>query len=343
MQTRRAHGMATASSSQSGGSCSRHDHGLRGDSQYDGRVKRWILQIVACLILGAATTIGLIVAANRWDRPRWCSLCLVDAGSRVWVSPPVTFPSNTREAGLLEHGEDASELMRLAMVAAAVVDTSRFDVSDWGPVIYRGAAGEWVFGTARQAGRLRIDADVPGPALIRADVLAHRSGWPFRAMERLVCEEVASSNMTNQLTVLRSAMDGVFSGTIAELSDSERALYRPHRIIWFGFMLDTMCFAAAWIIAVFGSGTVLRAARGFMRIKCGRCPKCGYDLRERLDAGCPECGWNRIEQKETERRSEALASHGHALLGGAVARALRRLGRAAGVAKTRGPLPEIRL
>ena len=25
------------------------------------------------------------------------------------------------------------------------------------------------------------------------------------------------------------------------------------------------------------------------------CLKCGYDLRGKLDAGCPECGWNRAE------------------------------------------------
>lgn len=28
------------------------------------------------------------------------------------------------------------------------------------------------------------------------------------------------------------------------------------------------------------------------------CPRCGYDLRGDLDAGCPECGWNR-EERET--------------------------------------------
>jgi hypothetical protein len=28
-------------------------------------------------------------------------------------------------------------------------------------------------------------------------------------------------------------------------------------------------------------------------VKLNRCPKCGYDLRERLAEGCPECGWGR--------------------------------------------------
>ena len=29
------------------------------------------------------------------------------------------------------------------------------------------------------------------------------------------------------------------------------------------------------------------------RLARGRCPNCGYNLRGKLDAGCPECGWGR--------------------------------------------------
>jgi predicted Zn-ribbon and HTH transcriptional regulator len=29
------------------------------------------------------------------------------------------------------------------------------------------------------------------------------------------------------------------------------------------------------------------------------CPKCGYDLRGNLSAGCPECGWNRTTVSES--------------------------------------------
>lgn len=32
-------------------------------------------------------------------------------------------------------------------------------------------------------------------------------------------------------------------------------------------------------------------------IRQGLCPKCHYSLRSNLDAGCPECGWNRADQK----------------------------------------------
>jgi hypothetical protein len=28
-------------------------------------------------------------------------------------------------------------------------------------------------------------------------------------------------------------------------------------------------------------------------VKLNRCPRCGYDLRERIAEGCPECGWGR--------------------------------------------------
>ena len=29
------------------------------------------------------------------------------------------------------------------------------------------------------------------------------------------------------------------------------------------------------------------------KVTTGHCPRCGYDLRRDLNAGCPECGWNR--------------------------------------------------
>ncbi len=32
---------------------------------------------------------------------------------------------------------------------------------------------------------------------------------------------------------------------------------------------------------------------GLRRVGDNTCSRCGYDLRGNLDAGCPECGWNR--------------------------------------------------
>ena len=43
--------------------------------------------------------------------------------------------------------------------------------------------------------------------------------------------------------------------------------------------------------------TAIRDARRNLRTRRGLCPTCKYDLRGDLDAGCPECGWNRAEQE----------------------------------------------
>lgn len=42
-------------------------------------------------------------------------------------------------------------------------------------------------------------------------------------------------------------------------------------------------------------GLVIRGSPAARRERQGRCPKCGYDLKGNLTAGCPECGWNRAK------------------------------------------------
>jgi hypothetical protein len=37
--------------------------------------------------------------------------------------------------------------------------------------------------------------------------------------------------------------------------------------------------------------------RANRRLLGGRCPQCDYDLRDDVEAGCPECGWKRSEAK----------------------------------------------
>ena len=65
----------------------------------------------------------------------------------------------------------------------------------------------------------------------------------------------------------------------------------PLALIWPGFLIDTLFYAALWLGLIVGFGATKRA----LRTRRGLCPKCKYDLRGDLDAGCPECGWNRAE------------------------------------------------
>jgi hypothetical protein len=71
--------------------------------------------------------------------------------------------------------------------------------------------------------------------------------------------------------------------------------YQPRRLpvlpIWPGFAINTLFYALIlWLLYC-----TPFVARRLIRIKRGRCPKCGYDLRGELDAGCSECGWGREE------------------------------------------------
>ena len=63
----------------------------------------------------------------------------------------------------------------------------------------------------------------------------------------------------------------------------------PLAIIWPGFAVNTLFYALIlWLYMAVPS-----VLRRLIRIKRGRCPKCGYDVRHALSGGCPECGWNR--------------------------------------------------
>ena len=62
--------------------------------------------------------------------------------------------------------------------------------------------------------------------------------------------------------------------------------------LWPGFAVNTLFYAIILWLLIPGPFVLRRV----IRLKRGRCPKCGYDLRGQLPgagSGCPECGWNR--------------------------------------------------
>jgi len=67
--------------------------------------------------------------------------------------------------------------------------------------------------------------------------------------------------------------------------------FLPLRPIFPGFLVNTLFYAAMWFGIFFG----VAALRRFIRKRRGRCVKCGYDLRGDVAAGCPECGWGRLQ------------------------------------------------
>ena len=61
------------------------------------------------------------------------------------------------------------------------------------------------------------------------------------------------------------------------------------RSVWFGFVVNTLFYAAIMWLLILGAF----ALRRLIRRKRGLCVACGYDLRGDLAQGCPECGWRR--------------------------------------------------
>ena len=62
--------------------------------------------------------------------------------------------------------------------------------------------------------------------------------------------------------------------------------YLPYRVLWPGFAVNTIFYAAVLWLLAFGPF----AARRIIRRKRGRCIQCGYDLRHAPHDACPECG-----------------------------------------------------
>ena len=80
----------------------------------------------------------------------------------------------------------------------------------------------------------------------------------------------------------------VFAGERGVWPESDSAylwnMHLPLKIVWFGFLINTVVYAAA----ILGLVAVPRSLRSFLRIRAGRCPRCGYPAG--AASACSECG-----------------------------------------------------
>jgi len=76
--------------------------------------------------------------------------------------------------------------------------------------------------------------------------------------------------------------------------------FRPH---WPGLALNTLLFAALWWSTIHLAGRAFRGTDPRARRRRGLCPRCGYDLKFHMIAGCPECGWNRPAHETSQKQS----------------------------------------
>jgi hypothetical protein len=105
--------------------------------------------------------------------------------------------------------------------------------------------------------------------------VADTQGWPMRSFS----EQVPRDRYPADVTVI-------------ELKNAKLA-FGP---MWPGFAINTLFYAIILWLLIPGPFVLRRV----IRLRRGRCPKCGYDLRGKHDAGCSECGWNRQPEAMAE-------------------------------------------
>ncbi len=68
---------------------------------------------------------------------------------------------------------------------------------------------------------------------------------------------------------------------------SKWSAIRRADILWLGFAINTLFYAAILWLLILGPFTLRR----LIRRRRGLCPACGYDMKHaEHDQGCPECG-----------------------------------------------------
>ena len=118
-----------------------------------------------------------------------------------------------------------------------------------------------------------------------------RAGWPTRCLEGWFLVSVRNT-ADSQSDVTGTRTDHSILYPPARIDGFEMCCpCFPLRPIWPGFALNTIFYAALFWLGLRGPF----ALRRYLRRQRGRCLNCGYDLRGDLAAGCPECGWGRID------------------------------------------------
>jgi hypothetical protein len=252
------------------------------------RSKPLILRAGACLALGAATTllVAWIAAAlrptdgwpNLWGRgpQEWSvksqmpqfrystefgdvlvSYFATAVSSEISVFPEWANPPEAISPLLAEYFPFPANVS--AQELALYPGLRSFDLPGWAPRCGKGTTEHMIYHSAW--------------------------GWPWRC---------AYGTERKYLRVLpdrsfqpRSEFDGYW--VRAGHPSTLRVRRLPTTPIWPGLVQDTAFYAGGWSIALIAPSAV----RLLWRRRRGLCPRCAYDLKHNLAAGCPECGWAR--------------------------------------------------
>jgi len=232
-------------------------------------MRRRLLTIAVCLLLGIATTIAVA----------WSGAAAIDLSTPT-ATGVTAENSDPRDADLDDEYRFAR---RYESPAATFImdyrlrETTDMDMSLEFVEAQPSAASvlpSWYLPMPPQEHSSQL------AGVVSANQFALATGWPMTA---LMSRGVETATQTG----LMWKLDGGFDYGPAGPGMSPRTL--PWRPMWPGFAVNALCFSVVWLSVMVGAVTFRRA----LHRRRGRCIMCGYDLRGELDVGCPECGWNR--------------------------------------------------
>jgi hypothetical protein len=215
------------------------------------------LVAVLCLLLGAATTVGVA-----W----WIAL---NAG----------------------HGT----LVREIWCIGATYEWPGSVPPSW-PAPHR-VTWEQAWGTEYQTGYAYHRPDLvrvadPPLAPDRYYSQVRRHGWPVAALD---CERARGSGLTGKplpqtpAWIFASWRAGIWWKT-SGVGREGRLIQLPCRPLWLGLALDSGVYAGMWGVFLLSTILLHGAARRRLRVSRGLCTACGYNLAGSPGGACPECG-----------------------------------------------------
>jgi hypothetical protein len=222
------------------------------------RIGRIAIVAVVCLLLGAATTVGvawyLQLTADFDPSPPWYDN--EAAAAFVWPSWAGSPPDPPRSALVVETTGCRSET--LMMWGAYIGQVERDAVAT---TLRTG----WPF-PCLWCGLLRFEDHTTDPQ------------WPTVMTLQGAAVPLNTTSWTSQERWFPPMLGG------------GSAAYLPLSPLWPGFVADTALYAAAWWLLIFAPLPLYRAGRRRFRVSRGMCGSCGYDLKGSPGGACPECG-----------------------------------------------------
>ena len=148
----------------------------------------------------------------------------------------------------------------------------------------------------------------PGPSIIQHQAnheerMIEARGWPLLTMwgERdLNAASAASASpaATSPPPMMYSGFGGMGSSGPPVRASTASVLtpLLPLRPIWRNFIINTLILAVLFRLIYLALAVPRRLFVELSRMRRGCCLSCGYQLGYDFRAGCPECGWRRLDE-----------------------------------------------